>query len=293
MRALLAALLAATAWALAACAAPPAPAEPAMWRIADEDSEIWLFGSVHLLPPDVTWDGPRWQAAFAAADEFVTETDTSDEAMRAFPLLAAQYGHLPEGQRLSHLLSVTERAQLDRAAAAAGLDPASLEGERPWLAALQLSYGYATRVGHRSDLGVEGVLAPRAREAGKRMSFLETPEEQIRILSDLALADEVRFLTATMQQVEDEPASMRTLDRDWARGDVSVLDAALSQEWDAGGAAVHDAVILRRNRAWAVEIERRLAGSGRTFIAVGAAHLIGDGSVVDLLRTRGITVEGP
>lgn len=292
MRAFFTALLAACACALAACAAP-SPAEPAMWRIADEDSEIWLFGSVHLLPPGVEWDGPRWQAAFAAADEFVTETDTSDAAMQAFPALAAQYGNLPAGERLSDLLSAEDRARLTRAAAAAGIDAAALEGQRPWLTGLQLSYSYATRVGHRADLGVESVLGPRARDAGKRMSFFETPEEQIRILADLAPADEMRFLSVTMQQIDEEPDSMRTLDRAWARGDVATLDRALSQDWEAGGAAVHDALILRRNRAWADEIERRLQGSGRIFIAVGAAHLIGDGSVVDLLRERGVAVEGP
>jgi uncharacterized protein YbaP (TraB family) len=292
MRALLAALLAATAWALAACGSPQ-PAEPAMWRIADEDSEIWLFGSVHLLPEGVEWDGPRWQTAFAAADEFVTETDTSADAAAAFPQLAAQYGTLPEGEHLSDRLSAEDLERLRRAAAFTGLDPESLDGLRSWLAALQLSYGYAQRLGHRSDLGVEAVLAARARAEGKTLSFLETPEEQVRILADLAPEDEARFLSVTLRQIEEEPDSMRVLDSAWARGDVATLDQALSQEWTEGGAAVHEAVILRRNRAWADEIERRLEGSGRIFIAVGAAHLIGDDSVVDLLRTRGVEVEGP
>jgi len=52
-------------------------------------------------------------------------------------------------------------------------------------------------------------------------------------------------------------------------------------------------VILRRNRAWVESIVRRLEGSGTLFIAVGAAHLVGEGNVVALLRARGIAVEGP
>ena len=70
-------------------------------------------------------------------------------------------------------------------------------------------------------------------------------------------------------------------------------EAALAPQWAEAGPAVHEAVILRRNRAWADEIATRLDGSGRVFIAVGAAHLVGDGNVVDLLRARGIAVEGP
>jgi hypothetical protein len=67
----------------------------------------------------------------------------------------------------------------------------------------------------------------------------------------------------------------------------------LDAEWREGGPVLHEAVVLRRNRAWADEIARRLDGSGRIFIAVGAAHLVGQGSVVALLRARGIPVEGP
>ncbi|UPT62797.1 MAG: TraB/GumN family protein [Hyphomonadaceae bacterium JAD_PAG50586_4] len=294
MRSLFTALLAVSAWALAACSPAPAPqGEPALWRIADADSEIWLFGTVHMLPPDLRWRGERVNAAFASADEFMTETDTSADANSAFPTLAARYGLLPPNQNLSALLPPADRASLAETVRELGLDAAQIERMRPWFAALQLSYAYAMREGHSVDAGVETVLAAAARRSGKRLSFFETPEEQIRILADLPPADQAHFLAVTLRQIADKDGALAESDEAWARGDIEALDTALAPQWEEAGPVLHEAVILRRNRAWADEVATRLDGSGRIFIAVGAAHLVGDDSVVDLLRARGIEVEGP
>lgn len=287
-----AALLAGLAWALSACA-PAEVREPAIWRLADADSEIWLYGTVHVLPPDIRWRGPRLEAALAAADELVTETDVSEAAAAAFPALAQRYGALPEGETLSARLAPEDRARLARVAQALDLDPAALDRLRPWLAALQLSYAHAARKGHTAAAGVETVLVAEARAEGKRLSFLETPEEQVQVLAGLAPEDQIRFLSITLRQIEEDAATLTALDRAWARGDVELLALLLDAQWRAAGPAIHEAVILRRNRAWADAIARRLDGSGRIFVAVGAAHLVGDESVVDLLRARGIEVEGP
>ena len=77
---------AATAWlfalsllATASCASlSPTPAAraadgPAMWVIRDEDSTIYLFGTVHVMKADTPWRTPRIAAALASADELVLE----------------------------------------------------------------------------------------------------------------------------------------------------------------------------------------------------------------------------
>ena len=295
MRRLCAALLLASAWMLAACERPAAPSttSPALWRVSDSDSEIWLFGSVHVLPPELQWRNARLDAAFAAADEFITETDTDPDTAAAFPALAQRYGTLPEGQSLRAHLSGEDAARLDQAVRDLRLDAAMLDRMRPWFAALQLSYAYALREGHVAEAGVEAVLSAEARAHGKRMSFFETPEEQIQILANLAPEDELHFLSVTLRQFDSDGATLDAMDHAWARGDTEALARDLQAQWREAGPAIHEAVILRRNRAWAEEITHRLEGSGVIFIAVGAAHLIGEGNVVDDLRARGIAVEGP
>lgn len=298
MRGWIAGILSAAALALAACS-PVTPSaaptgEPALWHIADADSEIWIFGSVHMLPAGVEWRNERLDAAFASADEFITETATGPDAVEAFQQASAQHGAMPAGERLSDRLGREDRVRLRRAINANGLDADAVEGTRPWLVALQLSLMAAMREGQDPDNGVENILFTEAARDGKRMSFFETPDEQIRILSDLPPEAEAHFLAVTLREIEgDSATAMAAMDRAWAEGDTAALDHMLAKQWREAGPVVHEAMILRRNRAWADEIAERLDGSGRIFIAVGAAHLLGDGSVIDLLRERGVTVEGP
>lgn len=300
MRVVFSALLAVAAWALAACAPSPprsdpaSQGEPALWRIADADSEIWLFGSVHMLPPELDWRGPRLDAAFAAADEFVTESEIpGPDAAAAFQAFIDRNGNLPPGQTLRQKLSRGDAERLVSAARDLGYDIAVLDGQRPWLAALQLASADLIRSGQSSEHGVEMVLGAEALRTGKRLSTLETLDEQLSVLSNLAPADEAHFLSVTLAEIGASDDMVAELDRAWASGDVAALEREFETQWRRAGPAVHAAIILNRNRAWADEIERRLDGSGRIFMAVGAAHLIGEGSVVNLLRARGIAVEGP
>lgn len=293
MRILAAAFLLLMSVAIAGCAPPAARGEPALWRIVDQDSEIWLFGTAHMLRPELRWRGPRFEAAFAAAEELVTETDTGPAASEEIQALSLTLGALPADETLSQRLAPEDRARLVRVASELRLDSAGLERMRPWLAALRLSYAYALTRGMRPEAGVESVLSAEARARGLRLSFLETPEHQVRILADLPPHQEARFLADTLREVESDGDAMGAMDALWARGDAAALAQLFDSQWSAMSPELHEAIILRRNRAWADEIEHRLQGEGRVFIAVGAAHLLGEGNVIALLRARGVAVEGP
>jgi len=285
------AILAAGALALAACIPVSTPAaEPALWRIADTDSEIWLFGTVHVLPPSLQWRGPRFEAAFAAAEELVTETDVAADDYAA---LVTQFGALPAGAPDLSTQLGADAARLDRVARSLNIDPAAIQRDRPWFAAVRISFAYAVTHGHSAEAGVENVLVPEAHAAGKRVTHLETVEQQIRTLADLPAEDELRFLAVTLRQLEEDAGSLDASDAIWARGDAVTLGRELDAQIAEAGPAVVEAILTRRNEAWTAEIERRLAGSGRIFYAVGAAHLVGEHSVIAMLRARGVEVEGP
>jgi len=76
----------------------------------------------------------------------------------------------------------------------------------------------------------------------------------------------------------------------WSGGD----DARLATLLDDGfnHPALFDALLVARNRAWIPQIESLLAREGETaLVVVGAGHLLGESSVVDMLRQAGYTVE--
>jgi uncharacterized protein YbaP (TraB family) len=290
MRPFLAFIFGAAALLLAACGGQPL-GHPPIWRIADADSEIWLFGTVHVLPGDLSWRSAEFDTAFEAADELITEADVSNGAATA--ALAARYGLLPPDETLSEQLAPQTRTQLARVLTSLNAPPAEIERMRPWLAGLRLAYLFAVSRGQDSDAGVEAVLIPEARARGKRLAYLETPEQQIRTLADMSDADQIRFLQSTLDDIETRGDMLEETQRAWADGDVAQLQRLLDEQMRSAGDGPYQALIVRRNQNWAAAIQRKLQGSGRSFYAVGAAHLIGADSVVAMLRAEGVTVEGP
>ncbi|MDX2234112.1 MAG: TraB/GumN family protein [Hyphomonadaceae bacterium] len=291
-----AALLAAAA--LVACspqtaARPQSGTGPALWRLADADSEVWLLGTVHVLPADLQWKSPAITAAFARADTIWFETPTDADAGARIAAIVARDGVNPPGVTLSSLLAPEDRDALRRVAGALDVPMAGLERVRPWLAALQLSLALMARQGRAAESGVEHVLEADAAAAGKARAYFETAEEQMAIFSTLSPAAQAQFLRATLRQIEEEaraPSSMETL---WATGDVAGLTRVAQAQIDETGPETAEALVYARNARWAARIDAIMAGEGRAFVAVGAAHLVGPKGLPALLRAQGYVVEGP
>jgi len=76
-----------------------------------------------------------------------------------------------------------------------------------------------------------------------------------------------------------------------AAGDVAALNAIFAEGMEESGPEVNRSLLTDRNRQWAGQIRTLLEGEGTIFIAVGAAHLMGEGSVQDYLEAGGVAVE--
>ncbi|MDP2258630.1 MAG: TraB/GumN family protein [Caulobacter sp.] len=272
----------------ATLAALPAAADPALWVIRDEDSSIYLFGTVHVLKPETVWRTPAIDAALAEADELWIEVETDDPA--AMGPLVRRHG-LDPANPLSSKLTAEQKARLDAAAASMGASGAAFEPLRPWLAGLQLSIGPLVKAGYDPASGVESKLKAAARDAGKPIRTLETLEQQIGFFADLPPAVELAFLLSALDEMDSGPAMLDALVAAWSAGDVAALDDLMVREMAADYPELYEALLVRRNRDWAGQIQTLLAGEGVSVIAVGAAHLVGDDSVQALLGARGIAVE--
>ena len=273
--------------------APAANAGPALWRLADKDSEIWLFGSVHVLPPKLKWRGAKIDKAFKAADTLYFETPVDATGQKEITAVVMRYGYNAPGVTLTEKLTNDDRARFLRLCRKLNVDPVTMERARPWLAATQLSVAQVIKQGQAMDAGVEQVLEREAKAQNKKRAYFESSEEQIRFLADLPPKVEMQYFTVTLRQIEEEDEDIDTLDDAWARGDTKALEKELTSELEEIGPEVYAAVIRDRNERWVKKIDAMMKGSGKIFITVGAAHLIGDDGVPALLRKKGYVVEGP
>lgn len=285
--------------AFAQAAAPATPAAvravpqatgagPALWVIRDADSTLYLFGTVHVLRPTTAWGSPRVDAAFDSADQVWFEISNPDDQMAIIPLIQ-QHGVSPDRQ-LSHLITTGQLNLLDSAARSIGSTALQMDVYRPWLAALTLSIAPLTRAGYDPKSGVELTLKARADAAGKPVHGFETIDKQVRILAGMPESEQLAFLGSTLESYEDATVELDRMVEAWAAGDLATLEAVGVEEMQSESPGLYRALLVQRNTDWADQIQTLLAGSGTTFIAVGAAHLAGDDSVQEILEDRGLTV---
>ena len=257
---------------------------PALWEVRDEDTTIYLFGTIHVLPEGIDWYDERIARAFGASDELVTELDMGNPASIAAAI--TQSAPLADGQNLRELMSAEDRIQYEAALTGLGLPPAALDDYEPWYAALNLALAPLLRAGFDPATGVEMALLERA--GSKQRSALETNEEQVRMFDGMEMVHQLAYLDSTVEGIDEVVPTVNEMIAEWREGDAARLGEIMNGEIEDG--YLYNRLLINRNMNWAGWIDRRMARPGTVFIAVGAGHLAGEGSVQEQLAARGLTV---
>lgn len=262
-------------------------AAPALWVVRDADSTIYLFGTVHVLKPDVAWASARVDQAFDSAGDVWFEISDPDNTAAIVPLIQ-QHGLSPD-RPLSSRLAADELARLDVAARSIGATAAQMDPMRPWFAGLNLAMAPLTKAGYAAGSGVELTLLARAKESGKTVRAFETLEQQIRMMATMPEEVELSFLRSGLEDYDRADEMLDGMVAAWRVGDTDALNAVMVEEMARDYPDLYRIMLTDRNADWANQIEERLKGSGVTFVAVGAGHLVGEGSVQDYLARKGVT----
>ena len=285
------ALTALGALSLAACStlqsasAPEAP-RPAMWKLSDADTTIYLFGTIHLLPEGLQWRTPALDQAIAASDSLVLETTIGSNptaAAQTMMKLALTPGLPPLIERVPE----DKRAALQKMIDTTGVPPKLLDGMETWAAALTLLAVSFREMGFNPDLGVEKGLEASYKASAKPVTGLETVEQQFGFFDTLSEEAQRTFLAGMADAPEDARAQFQAMLEAWSSGDTDAIAATFDSE-TALLPELRETLMKRRNAAWADWLARRLDEPGTVMVAVGAGHLVGRDSVQAMLKARGL-----
>lgn len=264
-------------------------AAPAMWEVRDKDSVVYLFGSMHVLAPNVRWRTRTFDHAYAAADRvwFETRADLPPDRVKA---LVDRYG-VDTDRSLTQKLSPTALATLRPVLDRDGVPLERVERLRPWAAAMMLSVAPMTRTGGEVASGVDATTTRRARAAEKPIETFETFEQQLRIFADLPEQAELDYLDDVAREQLSPPRDGVALERAWLHGDMGRLGSRLVDRMKARRPALYEALLRRRNLAWADRLDAEMRqGRGVDLVVVGALHMAGGEGLPALMQARGYAV---
>ncbi len=271
-----------------------------MWTVHGPKGTAYLFGSIHVLPPNIPWKSPQVAAAMGKADTFIFEIplDHQDqdraEAQRMQKEIMDVHGMLPPGGSLRGALPDNTVAKYDAVLAQLKISPGYVDRLQPWLASMVLETAQFFRSDARAMNGVDVQVYAYANDKHKTTRGFETLEQQLAIIGPEEQKAGIAELGHTLDEAlaGAETKKYDQLVAAWEHGNVDEIAHESDVEF-AKDPALRKTLLDDRTARWATEMKPMLETPNVYFITVGAAHLVGPNGLPSLLRAAGYKVDGP
>jgi len=259
----------------------------ALWELHGKHNTVYILGSIHVLRPSDYPLAPAVLNAYGNAKSIFMEVNLAeiDSQIMQTELLAS--ARLPEGKTLPVIMGDARYKRAQALAREVGVDLGIFDAFAPWFAAEAISQLQLQQLGFEPKSGVEMFFLERARADGKSVAGLETVHDQIALFDALSMDQQADYLVSSLEEAHDLPKEVDAMVHAWAGGDTQWFADQLKSEIGRDP-ALYDSVLVARNRKWVPKIEALLNDDKNYLVIVGTGHLVGQSSVIALLKKDGI-----
>lgn len=280
----------------------PAGEGPLLYKVTDSDGNIaWLFGSIHVgkesyLPlPEYVMDAFEGSDALAVECDIVNtyyEPDANDCFYSGGSTIDK---HLTEETYKLWVESISKSGQ-----------SGAIAMLKKYKAAFWYSYfsnELVSALGAKTKHGIDRYLIYYATDIGMEIQEIESIDYQLKLQLNFSDAIAQELLVDILECLNDQEQiaeynkQLDALINAWKTGDgvylgkEEVIDEDSSEQEKAAFEEYNKVMITDRNIRMVEFAENALKSGKEVFITVGAAHVCGEGGMVDLLRQKGYTVD--
>ena len=277
-------------WLYAKSPAVQQSSKSCLWSIQTQSNKFYLLGSLHLLKQDAYPLSAAIESAYNDSQKIVFETDIAAMQEPAIQAIMLELGLYPEGQNMLQNLDGGTRQSLEKKMAELGLPLEQFSRFKPWFMALTLTTLELQKLGFNPSYGVDVHFFNKATDDGKEIGSLESVTYQLNLFGKMDKQDQNAFLNQTLKDLEVVDELAGDLVKFWKTGDAKNLHALLYKSFK-DYPDLHDRLLIQRNKKWVKEIEGAMRENKNALFVVGAGHLVGPESVVDLLKKKGYQVK--
>lgn len=261
-------------------------AQSSVWVATKESQSVYLAGTVHLLRPSDYPLPPQFETAYAASQQLYFETDIaglSDMSVQARLLQELTYRG---DQSLRTVLDDSTYQALSNHLATIGMPIQMIEKFKPGLLVSTLQVFEFQKLGFTPQ-GVDAYFNTRAIGDGKALGELEPIDAQIGYIAQMGEGNESEFIRLSLEDLDEMGASMNQMLGAWRSGNDELLDTLFVNDMKEGYPELYDSLLVQRNLNWMPIIESMFGDADTEFVLVGAAHLVGEDGLLNLLRNKG------
>jgi len=257
-----------------------------VWKIEGGSSDVYLAGSFHLLREKDLPFPATIEAAYEATKQVWFEVPPGDMQKPEAAVIVLSLGMLPADQSLADVISEETFAKVQAWTKDNPSLAPVLDRMRPWMVALTIMITEYQRMGAGPEHGVETTLQARALEDGKKTGGFETVEQQLSFFGELSPDKQEALLDKTFEDLATSRSLLAEMIAHWRAGRDQELSEQMNKSFE-GHEDLKKRLLDDRNASWIEPIEKLLAGDTPTLVVVGAGHLAGEGSVINLLEKKG------
>lgn len=265
-----------------------------LWKVSDRDSEIWLLGSIHMVPKGFYPLPKEMENAFLTSTELAVELNiSSDTTMMQVAQAMMLEGMYRKGDGLDKHIGSKTMARLDSFYLANKIPRDGMTSMKPWLLAIRMGTALIGSAGAEAEQGIDLHFITRAEQVKKPVVALETAGQQLALFQSLPDSLQEVMLEWTMDEAENMTTLLDSLFQIWKQGDVMAMEKFVLQDQakDPRFASFFKKLYSDRNLKMAAHAEMFLKKNRKVFVTVGCGHLVGAEGVPELLRKTGYKVE--
>ncbi len=271
---------------------PAKPAKPApqgiVYKVEGGKAPMYLCGSIHLMQKQDFPLPEAYEAAFKQSQRLIMEVPPEDMDPVAMQPVLMKYALLKEGSLEDQLEPATFKA-LQAWAKEKEVPLAALAKFQPWLVALTVSQQAYEDFGMKADRGIDVYFKNKLEQEKKTCTGLETMDDQFRLLSGFSLKIQDQMILQSINEAKEANAELTKLLEAWRAGDTAALAETMAEGF-ADVPEVEKILLQDRNARWVPKVKQMLTEATPTMVLVGAGHLCGKDSLVELLRKEGFVV---
>jgi uncharacterized protein len=261
-----------------------------LWKVSSKQNTVYLLGAIHLMREDGYPLNKSIESAYHDAQTLVLEINLDDASSSEAQALMISKGLYPAGQTLHESLSPKTYELVKKKTEELGLDIQQVNRLKPWLVTITLAAMQLEQLGYDSKLGIDKHFFDKAKADKKEILGLESIEYQVSLLEGMSSGNQEAALLETIQELDLFKKEFEDIIKAWSNGETQKLDELLLESFKDYPELLNQ-LIIQRNKNWVPMIDEFLNHKGNVLVVVGAAHLIGNKGVIEMLREKGYVIE--
>jgi hypothetical protein len=266
-------------------------AESSVWKLDTDNGSFYLAGSCHVLRKSDYPLPEEFESAYDDADQVIFETDMEALMSPDIQLLVLSKGMYTGGDTLEKKLSKKAYESLVKYCNDRSMSIDLFQNFKPWMVTMTLLALELEKNGITAADGLDMYFHNKAKKDGKQTGGLEDIYKHVELVSSLEEEFDESIIESFIREVEELQVIMEDLIKSWRAGDEVGIDKHLSETMCKEYPGLYKRLLTDRNRDWISRLESLMNSGKRTLVIVGVGHLVGEESVINLLKSRGYKIK--